>query len=962
MKKLKKSALDLVACEEEPIERPQAIQAVCSLLLFDRATGRIAMGSDNLEPIFGAPLADLIGSKADALFEPSDAAALNEMMYGEERPVSRYLQLRGRREHFVRVFETEGYLGVELNAWEDAQEKPIQLGLDVGNTLQLIEEHAASLTSPTDKEICDLAQFVADEFRKFSGYDRSMIYRFDADWNGEIIAESRSDNAPGSFLGLSFPSSDIPAQARRLFVLNRVRPVVDIEQGSVPLLPALNPKTQKPVDLSDCSVRAVSPVHVEYLQNMGVRATLNIALMARGKLWGLLSNHHYTAPYRLTPARAASCRLLAEIFSTELTRIHELTENVEANNVRSCLRALRKTLLEIEPEHNLGSLLAGREDNLLQALGVDGAALKIKDAIYCFGDVPDMPLIEKIEKRTSRLMSEQQTTEFSTHYAVGLWPDLAGRIGKTAAGVFACKFPSEDTGLLMFCKPRAIEITWGGDPYKRVQPGDGDRLHPRKSFEKFTDSVKDRSLPWPPETAAKARECVIGLSELDWLLAWRKTEMELAETRAEVAHAALHDSLTNLPNRRYLMDVFNDSNVKSGVWGAVLHLDLDGFKQINDQLGHAMGDSVLVEVASRLRTQTRRSDFCARIGGDEFVVLGGRDLSKRDLIDLGERIVKVMQEPVRLGQQTCHIGASVGIAFIQDIPRGSETMLHQADMALYQSKRDGRGRVTIYTAELEERLRHTKKLGEEVLGGINGRQFVPWYQPQIDAKTFKVCGVEALLRWDHPEFGVLTPDKFLETAQATGHIATLDTICMERAIADYESWQAAGIDIPKVSLNISYDRLADPDLITSIREANLPQKAFSLELLETIYLDETTKAVEANLASLREQGIKLEIDDFGTGKTSIVSLVRLRPDRLKIDRQLIMPIVNSPQSRQLVSSIVEIGTSLGIGITAEGVESLEHATVLRDMGVTVLQGYAFARPMPAAQLADFVRKMESRVA
>jgi light-regulated signal transduction histidine kinase (bacteriophytochrome) len=515
MSVIQKSALDLVSCEQEPIDRPQAIQAVCALLLFDRDTGKLAMGSDNLEPIFGAPLADLIGSKADAMFEAADAAALDEMMSGDEKPISRYLQLRGQREHFVRVFETEGHLGVELNAWEDAQDQPINLGLDVGNSLQLVEERAAQMTLPSDEEMRDFAQFVADEFRRFSGYDRSMIYRFDSDWNGEIIAESRSENAPGSFLGLNFPSSDIPAQARRLFELNRVRPVVDIEEGSVPILPVRNPKTGQPIDLSDCSVRAVSPVHVEYLQNMGVRATLNIALMARGKLWGLLSNHHYAAPYRLTPARAATCRLLAEIFSTELTRILEATENAGAKFVRDCLRSLRKSMLEDAPDQNLATILAGREGKLLQSLSADGAALIIKDVIYSFGDVPEASVLKEVDRRCKEQMSHQDTDAFSTHFAVGLWPDLAEQIAQIAAGVFACKFPSEDSGLLLFRKPRETQVTWGGDPYKRVQPGHGERLHPRKSFEKFSENVKDRSLPWQFETAAKARECVIGLTELD---------------------------------------------------------------------------------------------------------------------------------------------------------------------------------------------------------------------------------------------------------------------------------------------------------------------------------------------------------------------------------------------------------------------------------------------------------------
>ena len=962
MSTLKKSALDLVACEQEPIERPQAIQASCVLLLFDRKKERLAMGSDNLQEFFGAPLREHLGCRTSSLFAAEDAAALDDVMRGREKAVSRYLKLRESGEHFARLFETGDYLGIELNAWEDARDQPATLGFDVGNTLQNIEERAASLKTPTEKEMRAFAQFVADEFRKFSGYDRSMVYRFDADWNGEIIAESRSANAPGSFLELSFPSSDIPAQARRLFVLNRIRPVIDIGAGSVPILPATCPRTGEPVDLSECSVRAVSPVHVEYLENMGVCATLNIALMAKGKLWGLLSNHHYSAPLRLTPARAATCRLLAEIFSTELSRIIEGVENAAARFVRDCLRDLRKTLLEGKPASTIGTLLANRENQLLDMFRCEGMAFLSKDARYTFGDVPELSVIEVIEERCKLLLDEENGDVFATHFATGLWPDLADGIAQKAAGIFLCRFPDENSRLMLFRKPRETQITWGGDPYKRVQPGAEDRLHPRKSFEKFAERVVDRAIPWEPETPVKARECVIGLAELDWLLAWRKAEIDLSESRAKVAHAALHDPLTDLPNRRYLMDMLDEGGGMHNRWTAVLHLDLDGFKQINDQLGHAAGDAVLVEVAARLRCQVRSGDFCARIGGDEFVVLCSNNQTEEAVVALGERLVSAMSQPVGAGEEMCKFGASVGVAFTKDAPANSEVLLHQADLALYESKRAGRARVTVFSGELEERVRLTKKLGEEILAGVRGGQFVPWYQPQVDAQTLEICGVETLMRWEHPTLGILTPDKFLEIAGDSGHIGTLDAITMVKALADYRHWISLGINVPKVSLNMSYERLADAELMRSITAAGLPTDVFSLELLETIYLDEPPRALEWNLDLLREMGIRLEIDDFGTGKTSIVSLVRLRPHRLKIDRQLIQPIVNSAQSRQLVSSIVEIGTSLGIGITAEGVETMEHAAVLRDLGVTVLQGYAFARPMPSEKLIEFMRERQKKTA
>ena len=944
MSGLQTSAKDLVASEGEPIAPPQ-IQATYALLLFDRETGALQMGSDNLEPVFGAPLSELLGAKPSAFFEGKDAAFLNDMLLGADRPASQYVRLHGRQEHFARVFETDGLLGVELSIGEHAQSHPAQLGLDVANALQSIEDRASDLTCETEEQVRDFAQFIARAFRAFSGFDRSMVCRFDAAGNGEVIAECRTDAVRRSCLGLRIPASEFPARARDYFLRNRICSVVDVTQGSVPILPVSDPRTGEPVDLSDCAI--CSPNHAGYLRDHGMRATLDIALMANGKLWGLLSGHKVSAPYRLSPARAATCRLLADRVSTELTRIQERVEAAAAKRIKDCLRSLQKTLLEGEPGQSLEDLLSQEETALLSALGCDGAALVVHEAVYPFGQTPPPPVIDEVDARARTVMDDQNRDTFSTHAAVGLWPDLAADIATMAAGVFSSRLPDENCRLLMFRGPAAAI---------------GANEDPSGSLGAPSEVAKACSLPWATESSTKARAYLNGLSELDWLLGWRKAEFELAGSRAEVAHATLHDAMTGLPNRRHLMEMLEESDEASPKWSAVLHIDLDGFKLINDRLGHAAGDAVLVEVASRLSNQTRKSDFCARIGGDEFSVLCANDLVEKEVIALGTRLVAVISQPVSVGEEVCDFGVSVGIAFTYDEPTSGETLLHRADLALDESKRNGQGRVTVFSEDLEDRLRRTQKLGEEILTALRGGQFEPWYQPQVDAHTLEVCGVEALMRWNHPTLGVLTPEKFLEIAENTGHIGTLDAIAMERALADHRLWRLEGFDIPKVSLNMSYDRLADAELIQSIKSVGLPPDVFCFELLETIYLDETPRAVQWNLDLLRERGIRVEIDDFGTGKTSIVSLVHIRPHRLKIDRQLVQPIVQSPQSRRLISSIVEIGASLGIGITAEGVESMEHANVLRDLGVTVLQGYAFGKPMPSRELIRFMQERARRVA
>ena len=964
MKHHRQSTLDITACNAEQIVTPGGVQAGCALLLFDARTGALATASDNLEPIFGRSAMDCVGNGPDGFFAEEDAEALCLAMSGSDRLTSRHMRLADGREHWVRLFRTGDLIGVELNALQDAEGEACAFDSCVGDALR-DTAHSADGIGEEDGEdpntgIADFAQLVADRFRALSGYDRTLVYRFDSDWNGEVIAESRSERATECFLGLSFPSSDIPARARTMFLRNRVRPVVDVAGDSVPILPLAQPATGTPIDLSDCSVRALSPIQRDYLANMGVGATLTLALVVRRRLWGLLACHHYSAPYRLSPGRFSACQVYCEVVSSELTRIVDRTESMAVDRVRAELRRFRSTVLNLRSSETLMGFMDDKGDLLLRLLDCDGLLVLLGGRVFAFGAQPTIELSKEIRARARRHLAEDENDVFSTHYAAGLWPDLGDRLTRTAAGVLAHVGPSGAVEIIAIRAGREVQLTWGGDPYKRVRLGEeGERLHPCSSFETYSETVSNRSRPWTRRCEAAIREMAIGLGEIEWLLQWRRSEADLAAARAETEHAALHDPLTDLPNRRYLTQMLgDDADGRSGV-RALMHLDLDRFKEVNDSFGHAAGDAVLLEVAARLRTHLRDGDFCARVGGDEFVVLIRSDVTTERLGAMGNRLVDALSRPMTISGRDQRIGASVGIVEASGDQSG-DLLMHRADLALYDAKRGGRGRVQIYRQELEDRQRRAQKLGEEILVGIREGQFVPWYQPQVCARTGALAGVEALLRWEHPEHGTLTPDRFLPLAERIDHIATLDAISMDRAVADYRLWTAKGLKVPKLSLNLSARRLADADLLPSIRRADLPTSVFAFELLESIYLDEIECPMEWNLDGLRDLGIKIEVDDFGTGRTSIVSLVRLRPDRLKIDRQLVDPVVSSDSARRLIASLVEIGQSLDIGVTAEGVETLEHAAVLRDLGCSVLQGYAFARPMRAEDLCGWVAARKGR--
>ena len=961
MHDLRESALDLLSCEQEAIHRPGSIQSTSVLLLFDEGTTTLTAASDNLAPLFGAEATDLLGAPIERFFCDRDAATLRASIGGDRHPTGRHLALRNGKDHWVTLFRTEGLLGAEINTHDGADHDSVAFGLGVGEALTEIASLADGLRGDLGAPLHGLAAVVTRRFRELSGYDRVMMYRFDTDWNGEVIGESFGPQVDHAFIGLCFPSSDIPRQARQLFLRNRVRPVVDVGAASVPLVPPLHPRTGQPFDLSDCSIRGVSPVHLEYLRNMGVGATLTMALIVRGALWGLLTCHHYSAPYRLTPGRASACRLFAESVSATLARIVERNETEMIERVRLRLRQFRAALLQSPRAAGFGAFLADQAQDLLALMNCDGMVYRLNDKDYPFGRVPAPELLATLRARMGAHRAAAGRDSFSTHFAAGLWPDLAAEISAEAAGALIFQPRGCSFEVLLLRGARQIEMTWGGDPYKRVSPETpGERLHPRGSFELWRETMRDRALPWEHAAHFAARELAMGLSEIDWLFEWHESEAELAAARAETEHNALHDALTNLPNRRYLHRRLQEADRSgAGQPSALIHIDLDGFKQINDTLGHFAGDQLLVEVARRIQRTLRHDDFAARIGGDEFLILAAPGTHPWDLDAIGDRLIAVLSRPVAVEAGDCEVTASIGIALNTGaVP--AEELFSQADMALYESKRSGRGRVTLFSDALQRRQDEKRRLGEEIKEGIRAGRFEIWYQPQFDASSFALCGVEALLRWNHPTEGIMLPTRFLAMAEDLDLVATLDGIGMEAALSDLAMLDRAGCHIPKLSLNVSARRLEDPAFLEAVRGLGDRRGIISFELLESIYLDELDPGMEANLRGLRAMGVRIEVDDFGTGRTSIVSLVSLRPDRLKIDRQLVEPVVRSEPARRLVASIVEIGRSLGIGITAEGVETAEHADVLRALGCTVLQGFFFARPMPAAELPAFLRAYRIR--
>ncbi|MGD9915960.1 MAG: diguanylate cyclase, partial [Rhizobiaceae bacterium] len=341
---------------------------------------------------------------------------------------------------------------------------------------------------------------------------------------------------------------------------------------------------------------------------------------------------------------------------------------------------------------------------------------------------------------------------------------------------------------------------------------------------------------------------------------------ELLMAKARIEHASLHDSLTGLPNRRYLderLDMLSKQAGGSHARVGVLHIDLDRFKQINDTLGHAAGDAMLVHASNVLKKNVRVSDFLARVGGDEFVIICRLEGPDADhdaafLAATADRIIVEMRQPVPYHGHECRFGVSVGIAIEATIADDLHRLLVNADIALYRAKRRGRNRYQFFNAALEAEIVETKRLADEILIALERGQFVAYFQPQVDAETLEVAGAEALARWNHPTRGVLGPDAFMKTAEELNVVSVIDRLILEQAHAQFLRWREAGLSVPKISVNVSARRLQDEELLSGLRKLNIEPGTVSFELIESIFLDEQDDVITWAVDEIKELGIEVE--------------------------------------------------------------------------------------------------------
>lgn len=447
--------------------------------------------------------------------------------------------------------------------------------------------------------------------------------------------------------------------------------------------------------------------------------------------------------------------------------------------------------------------------------------------------------------------------------------------------------------------------------------------------------------------------------DLDGLVVNVRDVTERKALEEQLEHRAFHDPLTGLPNRALFRDRVEhlvQRGARASLEAAVLYVDVDGFKDINDSLGHDVGDRVLREIARRIHGSVRVADTAARLGGDEFAVLLEDLDGPHAAVATAERIVRVLGERLRVDDHALEVSASVGVALLTG-DDATDDLVRNADIAMYEAKGQGRGGVAVYRPEMHEDLVERLALSQAIVDGLERGEFVVHYQPIVAIEDASIRGVEALVRWQHPDRGMVSPADFIPIAEDSGTIVELGRFVLREAVGQLRDWHVAGHDHLTVSVNVSMRQLHLGDLVADVREVldetGVDPSAVILELTETAFIANTDLATTV-IAALCDLGVRLAIDDFGTGYSSLSHLQRFPLHELKIDRAFIAGMADGTQSPMLVRAIVAMSEGLRLRTVAEGIETERERALVAGLGCELGQGWLFARPAPAPAITELL--------
>ncbi|MEG4310821.1 MULTISPECIES: EAL domain-containing protein [unclassified Microcoleus] len=844
-------------------------------------------------------------------------------------------------------------------------------------------------------ELQEILTTTAREIRSFLESDRVKVYRFEADGSGEVIAESINGDKLPSMLGLRFPPGDIPHSAREMFLKARQRVIVDVELKHQTINRLDCPDTGQTLAVEDISYRPVDPCHAEYLKAMGARSSLTVPILHQNHLWGLLVSHH-SQPKRFSDRELKMVQLLVDQLSIAIAQSFLLSQarqqardEAVINQITSLLHSplelneIRKAVLEQTVKHLRGSggrlyIAAefGDRPALLYTCGQQPADIDLElspfwQQIMGRANQDDR---SQTANHTSQLgifenLYSQHYSSIDTNISSFLVPHLYAisdiskepQLKSVSANLVAASIRSflavplqyrqQCIGCLtVFRSPIQTEILWAG---RCSSDARNDR--PRQSFAAWKEIKTGEAQKWTSEEQKLAQS--LG-THLYMAVMQRRVE-------AMIRHQASHDPLTGLPNRL----LFNErlslalaSAHQNGEMLAVIFLDLDRFKNVNDTLGHPVGDLLLQSVSRRLTNCLRVGDSMARWGGDEFTVLLYNINTPEEATKICQLIIQSLSTPFDFEGLELYIKASLGIALAPYDGEDAETLLKNADAAMYKAKQKGRNNYQFYTQAIGSKVSEDLNLENHLYKALKNSEFVLHYQPQINLNTGKIVGMEALIRWQHPERGLIPPDRFIPLAEETGLICQIDEWVMRTACLQNRAWQLLGLPPMRIAVNLSARQFLQPHTVQTIAEilseTKLNPEYLEIEITESIAMTDVSFTVSV-LQQLQDMGINISLDDFGTGYSSLWSLKNFPLNNLKIDKSFVADLVTGSSGATIVKLAIALGQGLNLQVIAEGVETAEQLAFLRSHKCDMGQGYFFSKPIPAAAITQLCLENQS---
>lgn len=671
----------LATCADEPIHIPGAIQPSGFLLACD-PKGDIFRVSANVDSFLGQTPSDVLRGTVESLLGEEVEHYRRRFLGNPWVPDCLDVELpHGSGRFTLHLVPSDEHLLIEgqpcLSTPEEQSRAQRQQARDI-SALRCAEDATEMLETA--------ASVIARE----TGFNRTMIYRFDPEMNGEVIMEVVNGVSP-RWLGHHFPHTDIPAQAQALYLRNRVRAIADIGAERIPLL-GLPASLDKALDLSDSWFRAVSPLHIEYMENMGVRATLAMSLVVGKRLWGMVVCHHY-ANREVSATLRTFCDVLSQFVSARLEQILEQQTHRESARLSLEVDRIAQAMVDAP------SLIDGAEDEagLLEVFESDAFIMRLMGRKLAIGCTVPSELLDALEIH----LEGREGFELMSTRSLGDWFEWPATDEYRLSGALCVPLSRNGEDFLLWLRSEcAFEVAWAGDPSegKTESSAGGGRLSPRRSFDTWVELVRGQSLPWTPAQCHAAR--LLGQKIRNELT----TELRVSREReALMRRLAMHDDLTGLPSRRLLLDRVQQAIERSNRHqqsSAVMFLDLDGFKAVNDTFGHGVGDVVLREVAGRLGRMLRQIDTLARLGGDEFVALleeihsGDPNHMRAHILRIAEKLRATVADPVDVDGHEHRVTVSIGIAMFPQAAPDADGLLRAADRAMYEAKRAGKNQIS----------------------------------------------------------------------------------------------------------------------------------------------------------------------------------------------------------------------------------------------------------------------------